>query len=182
VNRRELLQTMVNLGAGFGEARQIYESTLGSLAEQLVRFAFAEIPGVGSFSVRYSRTPPRPAVNPFTRQPYTFPGRETVLVRYAPDSALIAALTVGAPPVESLGYLHRAFVAELLGRYPVIRLSGVGVFQAYKTPATRARLHPRTGAIVAPARPAGREVRFSAATQLKQALLPSLRAAYAESS
>lgn len=178
MNQQELISTMVAEGATLAEAKEIYRGTLGSLAEQLARAVVADIPGVGTFSAHVTHKPAVKGVNPFTRQPITFAARDIVRIRYSPDSSLLAAIDArssGLPLPEPSGPLHGAFVAALI-RMGVIRLS-VGNFRVIKMPARRARLHPRTGAVLVPARPAHRDVVFRASSRLKSMVIPALRRA-----
>lgn len=174
---RELLAKMASLGVDHAEAKAIYRTTLGAIPEQIVQRGVADVPGVGSFSARVTHRPARQAVNPFTRQPLTIPGRTLVRILFSVDSALLEAIDAHyakAPPVGSRGLLHDAFFA-VLSKSGYVTLAGLGAFRVCKMPAQRARLHPRTGAVIAPALPAHRDVRFRAASQLKAKIVAALR-------
>jgi nucleoid DNA-binding protein len=178
MNQRELIQAMVRLGETRAAAEDRYRETFGALGSALARASVADVAGVGTFSAKVTTTEAVDGMNPFTRQPYSFPARRRVRIRFDPDAALLEAINLVPDPAagaESRGRsdpLFLAFVSALTGPRPgEVRLAGIGTFRVWKMPAQRALVNSRTVAVT-PAAPAYRTVRFVPGSKLKAESLP----------
>lgn len=169
-NARELYAAMVDVGLSMSQAKALYRDTLGSIAERFARSPVVDIPGVGAFIGSTTHHPARQGVNPFTRQPITWPARTSVRVHFEPDGALVGAIVTQSAGAQASDPLHVAF-ASVLTKWGLLNLPGVGSFRLVKIPARRAQVDPRTGAVVKPAMPASRDVRFRPTSKLKRAVL-----------
>jgi nucleoid DNA-binding protein len=163
---------MVQHGALRQEAERRVDEILATLGPELARAGSADVPGVGTFVARGTVKPARQGINPFTRQPITFPARRICRIRFDPDPALFDA--VNRPAEEPAGAsdpLLLAFVTGLRERWGKVELPGVGRFRVYKVPARRSLTNPRTGAVT-PALATHRDVRFSPSSKLKAQAFP----------
>jgi nucleoid DNA-binding protein len=174
--RRDLHAAMIAAGLSSFEARARFEESLGSLPERLPVAQSVDVPGIGAFVARVTIRPARQGVNPFTRETITFPARTITRILFEPEGALLSAVNARAAGLslsDASDPLEQAFASVLIGA-GTLKLAGIGAFRIIKVPARRARIDPSTGAVLAPAMPASREVRFRPASSLKAAVVRAL--------